>query len=35
MKLSTTILFTLSADSKANQVQTHQEADMHKQWIEN
>ena len=34
-RLSTTLLFTLRADSKANQVQTHQEAGLHKQWIEN
>ena len=35
MKLSTTLLFTLRADSKANQVQTHQEAGLHKQWTKN
>ena len=35
MKLSTTLLFTLRADSKDNQVQTHQEAGLHKQWTEN
>jgi hypothetical protein len=35
MKLSTTLLFTLRADSKANQVKAHQEAGLHKQRAEN
>jgi hypothetical protein len=35
MKLSTTLLFTLRADYKANQVKTQQEAGLHKQWTEN
>ena len=35
MKLSTTLLFTLRADSKANQVKIRQEAGLYKQWTEN
>ena len=34
MKLSTTLLFTLRTDSKANQVKIHQGAGLHKQWTE-
>jgi hypothetical protein len=35
MKFFTTLLFTPRANSKDNQVKTHQEAGLHKQWIEN